>query len=124
MNVTINVTETFKRLAKPLLKKYPSLKSELSELENELLNSPRLGEQLGNDAYKIRVAVQSKGKGKSGGMRVISYVETVIFISNNQKSEQIEVNLISIYDKGKTATLSNQEIKNLIYNIRLRKLKF
>ncbi|MDT3739597.1 MAG: hypothetical protein RO257_08865 [Candidatus Kapabacteria bacterium] len=124
MNVTINVTETFKRLAKPLLKKYPSLKSELSELENELLNSPRLGEQLGNDAYKIRVAVQSKGKGKRGGMRVISYVETIIFISNNQKSEQIEVNLISIYDKGKTATLSNQEIKNLIYNIRLRKLKF
>jgi hypothetical protein len=57
-------------------------------------------------------------------MRVISYVETVIFISNNQKSEQIEVNLISIYDKSKTATLSNQEIKNLIFNIRLRKLKF
>jgi len=119
MKVTISVTESFKRLAKPLLKKYPSLKFEMYELQNELLNNPRLGEPLGNDAYKIRLAVKSKGKGKSGGMRIISYVETVIFISNKQKSEQIEVNLITIYDKSKTATLSNQEIKNLINNIKL-----
>ena len=122
MKVTINVTDAFIRLAKPLIKKYPSLKSELSDLETELLKSPRLGEPLGNDSYKIRLVVHSKGKGKSGGLRVISYVETILIISNNQKLEQIEVNLISIYDKSKTSTLSNQEIKNLIHNIRVRKL--
>ena len=55
---------SFKRKAKPLLKKYHSLKNELLELEMILLNEQTFGESLGNNLYKIKIAVESKGKGK------------------------------------------------------------
>ena len=74
MKVIVKITKSFKRQAKPLLKKYPA--KELLQLENELLENPKLGKPLGHDSYKIRVAVKSKGKGKSGGLRVISHLDT------------------------------------------------
>lgn len=78
MKVTVRITKNFKTEAKPLLKKYHSLAGDLQNLEKELLASPRLGVSLGNDAYKIRLKITSKGKGKSGGARVISLVETAV----------------------------------------------
>jgi len=56
------------------IKKYRSLKDELKGLSEELESNPRKGALIGEDTYKIRVAVKSKGKGKSGGMRIITYV--------------------------------------------------
>ena len=66
----------FKKEAKRLIKKYPSLKQELLELNEILILNPTAGTSLGNNAYKIRVAIKSKGTGKSGGARVITYVIT------------------------------------------------
>ncbi len=76
MKVTVNITKSFKTAAKPLLKKYQSLSKDLLNLEKALASTPRLGTPLGKEAYKIRLKVISKGKGKSGGARVISLVET------------------------------------------------
>ena len=67
MKVTVKVTKSFKRLAKPLLKKYSSLNKELSKLQTDLVDNPQLGKPLGHNAFKIRLAVESKGKGKRGG---------------------------------------------------------
>lgn len=78
MNVTVRITKNFKIAAKPLLKKYPSLQKDLLKLETELINSPITGAPLGHNAYKIRLKISSKGKGKSGGARVISLVETTL----------------------------------------------
>ena len=78
MKVAVRITKNFKIEAKPLLKKYHSLARDLQKLEKELLATPRLGVYLGNDAYKIRLKITSKGKGKSGGARVISLVETTV----------------------------------------------
>ncbi|HLF44877.1 MAG TPA: hypothetical protein VI548_00520 [Chitinophagaceae bacterium] len=64
MKVTVRITKNFKTEAKPLLKKYHSLARDLLNLEKELLVTPRLGVYLGNDAYKIRLRITSKGKGK------------------------------------------------------------
>ena len=63
MNVEIKVTEIFKKAAKKLLKKYPSLRLELQDLEKQLLTNPKIGTSIGSDCYKIRLAVKSKGKG-------------------------------------------------------------
>jgi len=63
-----------------------------------------LGIPLGNDVYKIRVAIDSKNKGKSGGARVISYVKVSI----------TTVLLFSIYNKGDKDSISDKEIKELI----------
>lgn len=74
MSFSVIPSDKFKREAKRLLKKSPSLKQELIELNDTLTIKPEAGTSLGNDTYKIRLAIKSKNKGKSGGARVITYV--------------------------------------------------
>jgi mRNA-degrading endonuclease RelE of RelBE toxin-antitoxin system len=76
MNYSIVPIDKFKKEAKRLIKKFPSLKSELAVVNKNLSKDPTTGTSLGNDTYKIRVAIKSKGKGKSGGARVITYLVT------------------------------------------------
>lgn len=104
MSYSIELSSHFKKEAKRLSKKYRSLKTELAVLFEELEQNPTLGTALGNDVYKIRLAVASKGKGKSGGARVITYVQ----IDNNI------VLVLSIYNKGERSSVSDKEIKELI----------
>ncbi len=116
----IRVTRNFARDAKPLLKKYPSLDKELRLLYDELKKNPDLGQPLGNNAYKIRLAIKSKGKGKSGGARIITYLETeIIGYFETDKTQNITVNLITIYDKSEVCSISLKEIKELIQKIEL-----
>ena len=116
MKVEIRVAENFKKEAKPLLKKYPSLKSELASLEKDLLLNPTLGTSLGNHIYKIRLAIKSKGRGKSGGARIISSLE-IEFFTGDPFEQQTVVNLISIYDKSELPNLSDVEIQRIIKNL-------
>lgn len=58
----MNLLTTLKKEAKKLAKKYPSLKTELVELFGILTDNPTLGTPLGNDIYKIRLAIASKIK--------------------------------------------------------------
>lgn len=67
MKFKIETISPFRKEAKKLIKKYPSLKSELLELGNKLSIDPFQGSNLGNNCYKIRLAIESKAKGKSGG---------------------------------------------------------
>lgn len=66
MSFSIIPTGRFKKEAKRLSKKFPSLRMELAELNEKLTNQPDIGTPLGNNSYKIRLAIKSKGKGKSG----------------------------------------------------------
>jgi mRNA-degrading endonuclease RelE of RelBE toxin-antitoxin system len=104
MSYSVEITRHFEREAKPLLKKYTSLKSELAALGKELSENPKQGTPLGNNIYKIRLAIASKGKGKSGGARVITYL----------KIEQRNVYLLTIYDKGSRNTISDGEIQEIL----------
>ena len=117
MKAEVRITKRFKRQAKKLIKKYASLSKELTELQELLKKNPFLGTKLSDNSYKIRVKVKSKGKGKSGGLRTITYVEEeILAVTEKNEKEQITVNLISIYDKSKTANISNKEINDLIKN--------
>ena len=104
MSYKIELTDNFKNEAKKLIKKYASLRTEIIELGKELAENPTSGTPLGNDVYKIRLAIASKNKGKSGGARIISFVkiidETVYFLS--------------IYNKGNKDSISDKEIEELI----------
>lgn len=104
MSYSIELSSNFKKEAKRLTKKYPSLKAELAQLFAELENNPTLGTPLGNDIYKIRLSILSKNKGKSGGARVMSFV----------KVTETSVLLFSIYSKGEKNNISDKEIENLI----------
>ena len=119
MKVIINITKNFKAEVKPLLKKYHSLHDDLLKLQRELSETPRLGISLGKDIYKVRLKITSKGKGKSGGARVISLVDTTIIgFAELISEEEINVNLISIYDKSDVSNISDKELKNIITDFR------
>lgn len=107
MSYNIFPTDKFQKEAKRLLKKYSSLKSELEALNNELLQNPKLGTSLGNNTYKIRVSIKSKGKGKSGGARVITYFIT----------EAKEVYLLTIYDKSELPDISDKILRQLVADV-------
>ncbi len=111
MNYKIIVTRNFEKQLKQLLKKFPSLKQDLDKLEQRLINNPHTGIPLGKNAYKIRLAVKSKGKGKRGGMRVITYFELDLLID-----ELTNIYLLTIYDKSETASITSEELKQLIEN--------
>ena len=104
MNYSVELSANFRKEAKKLIKKFPSLKQELAELFVTLERNPTTGISLGNDIYKIRLAIASKNKGKSGGARVLSFV----------KITETTVLLFSIYNKGDVESLTEKEIERLI----------
>jgi mRNA-degrading endonuclease RelE of RelBE toxin-antitoxin system len=115
MNCKIIVIDDFKRDAKKLLKKYASLKEELAILQEQLLENPRMGTHIQENTYKIRLAVKSKGKGKSGGMRIITHViEVEIQVSENEKEQNFTVFLLTIYDKSEMENITDTDLQNLI----------
>lgn len=108
MSFSIIPLPSFKRRSKKLSKKYSSLKQDLQFFAKELLENPMLGTALGNDCYKVRVSIKSKGKGKSGGARVITCVKIV--------NEHIY--LLTIYDKADKENISDKELKDLLKQIK------
>ena len=97
----------FIRCAKPLLKKYKSLKSELKIFESDILSVPESGEPLGKSRFKIRISIASKGKGKSGGARIVYLLYP----------PSSSIFLITIFDKSSIENVSvsylDQVVKEL-----------
>jgi mRNA-degrading endonuclease RelE of RelBE toxin-antitoxin system len=95
---------SFEKQLKRLVKKYPSLKTEFKEIVESLSENPLQGTSLGNSCYKLRISIKSKGKGKSGGARIITHV----FVQNK------EVYLLSIYDKSEIESISEEKLFELL----------
>lgn len=107
MSYSVVTIPPFDRQLKRLAKKYPSIKNDLAELGKQLTENPTLGKPIGQDCYKIRLAISSKGKGKSGGARVVTHVyvaETTIY-------------LLTIYDKSDKENISDKELGELLGSI-------
>jgi mRNA-degrading endonuclease RelE of RelBE toxin-antitoxin system len=104
MSCNVVTIPPFDRQLKRLVKKFPSLKKEYANLIESLEYAPVQGIAMTNGCYKIRVAIKSKGKGKSGGARVITHVQVV---ENN-------VFLLAIYDKSEQEDISDKEIGYLL----------
>jgi len=92
---------------KRLLKKYPSLKSDYLDLYQSLKEIPRQGKQIKLDCYKIRLAIRSKGKGKSSGARVVTFIQV----------ERERVLLLTIYDKSEKSSISDAEVQSYLDTI-------
>ncbi|MBW8050043.1 MAG: hypothetical protein FVQ77_06830 [Cytophagales bacterium] len=104
MSFNIIYSPEFSKQLKKLAKKYHSLKEDVKEFKKQLLKNPTSGIHLGNNVYKNRLAIASKGKGKSGGARVIIFVVTI----------DKEIYLLTIYDKGEKDSISKKEIQKLL----------
>ena len=97
----------FARRLKRLAKKYTSLASELADLEKNLEENPRSGTAFGSGLYKIRLASKSKGKGKSGGFRVITYYV-------EQIGDDEVVYLVTIYDKSEEVNIDKADLLTIV----------
>ena len=104
MSYNILPTSKFSKEIKRLIKKFPSLKSEFANLISLLSENPTTGTSLGENCFKIRIAIASKNKGKSGGARIITYLIL------KDKS----VFLLTIYDKAEKQNITEKELKELI----------
>ncbi|MCE7067539.1 type II toxin-antitoxin system RelE/ParE family toxin [Dyadobacter sp. CY326] len=107
MNFKVKTIPKFESELKKLAKKYPSLKNEYIELVQSLKIDPTQGTSLGQNCFKIRLSIASKGKGKSGGGRVITCYqvsETTVF-------------LLAIFDKSERESMPDKELKDLLKEI-------
>ena len=100
MSYSVVTIPPFDRQLKLLAKKYYSLKNDLAELGRQLAENPTLGKSIGHDCYKIRLAISSKSKGKSGGARVITHV----YVTGTT------IYLLAIYDKSQQVNISDKEL--------------
>lgn len=107
MNFDVKTTPHFERAAKVLAKRYRSFKDDLREFVKELGKDPMQGTELSPGIRKIRLAIVSKGKGKSGGARVITYTVCA-------SESEGRVYLIDVYDKADFSTVSVSIVKKMI----------
>ena len=108
----VRLTAFFLKKAKRLVKKHYTLQTSLEKLERDLIINPKMGDSYGSNIYKVRLADESKGKGKSGGFRIITYL-----IEEN--TESTDIYLITIFDKSEEASIDKDDIKKIIKNERL-----
>ncbi|MFC6224553.1 type II toxin-antitoxin system RelE/ParE family toxin [Hymenobacter artigasi] len=78
--------------------------NDLDSIILQLREQPQSGTPIGHHCYKIRLAIASKGGGKSGGARLITYVQVV-----NET-----VFLLALYDKSEQSSVSDQQVLALL----------
>ena len=110
MNVTLHLHDEFKRQFRQLRKKYRSLTDDLEDFQKELIKNPFQGDDLGGGVRKIRMAISSKGKGKSGGARILTL--------NVLVSDDADVTLLTIYDKNEIDNVSDEYIRWLVSEVK------
>ena len=107
MSYNLHVSSYFAKEAKRLSKKYPSFKHDLDKFKRSLQENPLQGTELSPGIRKIRMAIESKYKGLSGGARVITY--NVLAQEQNG-----EIELLLLYDKGDAETVKLSVVKEII----------
>lgn len=104
MSYKVQSIVVFEKQAKKLIKKYPSLKAEIFEIIQVLKVNANIGTSIGKNCFKIRIAISSKGKGKSGGARIIT----------NFVVQEKTIFLLTIYDKSERENISDKELMELL----------
>lgn len=107
MNCNIDTTLDFALELKQLAKRYPSMRDDYETFLKELRENPLMGTKLGKKLRKVRFAIASKGKGKSGGARVITHTVLVA-------TDGADITLVTIYDKSAQESISNKELRLLM----------
>jgi len=107
MNFKFVITESFNQQVKKLAKRYPKIKRDLQNFQNDF-NSGRVRGQaipgLKHKVYKARMRSTDMRRGKRGGYRIIYYLQTA----------QNRVILLTIYAKARRENIRAQEILSLL----------
>lgn len=105
-------TPAFEKSLKALAKRHRSIKQDIKDFSKSLIEDPFQGDEISPGIRKIRMAITSKGRGKSGGARIITY--TVVLAENEG-----EIYLVDIYDKSDFSTVDVNIIKEIIKELGL-----
>ena len=111
-NITVSVSDDFAKEAKRLAKKYPSFKQDYKEFLESIKNNPLQGDEITKNIRKIRMAIKAKGKGKSGGARVITF-NVLTDVENGH------VIFLLLYDKEDASTVKVNVVKQLVRDMDL-----
>lgn len=101
-------TRPFIRCAKAIAKQCRSFNADYQKLVEELSSNPSVGVDLGNGYRKVRMAIASKRKGKSGGARVI----TLDMLERNGC-----LYLIYIYDKSDYDNIDLTVVRSIVADL-------
>ena len=104
----VRISEDFRVAYKKLKKRHKSLQADFEKLLNSLFENPFQGVELEGGARKVRLAISSKGRGKSGGARVITYNVKQI------ADDEVVITLMTIYDKSEISNVSDTYIRSLV----------
>ncbi len=102
--MNFEVAREFEKSLKRLSKKYPSMKADYLAFLAELEQNPTMGDEIFPCCRKVRIAISSKGRGKSGGGRVVFYYE----VSGER------VTLLFIYDKSEMESVQTAYIEQIL----------
>ncbi len=112
MSFEIVRTDYFSVEFKKLAKRHRSLADDYKNFLDELQQNPLQGDEIAPNIRKIRMAITSKGRGKSGGARVITL--------NALVSEQDgKIYLLLIYDKADASNVKMNVVKKIIADLDL-----
>ena len=103
----IKDTLIFNKQLKRLARKHRSILEDVAVLAEKLSDEPYQGQSIGRSCYKVRMAITSKGKGKSGGSRVITCI----------KIERDTIFLLAIYDKSEQEDINDNDLTEFLMQI-------
>lgn len=83
------------------------MQQDFANLLESLKENPEQGADLGKGLHKVRMAISSKGKGKSGGARVITLTALI-------SKTDADIILLTIYDKSECENLTDKELEDII----------
>ena len=109
-NITVSVSDDFAKEAKRLAKKYPSFKQDYKDFLDSIKENPLQGDEITKNIRKIRMAIKSKGKGKSGGARVVTFN----VLTNTEKGQVV---FLLLYDKEDASTVKVNVVKQLVQDL-------
>lgn len=110
MNFKIQTTSYFDAEAKRFGKRYRSFVDDLKSFRDSITEDPFQGTEIMPGIRKVRMSIETKGRGKSGGARVITFTYLVSEESGN-------VILLLLYDKADASSVKSNVVKKIVKDL-------
>ena len=107
MNFEIQTSSYFDAEAKRLAKRHRSFVDDLQDFRDSLLKNPYQGTELSPGIRKVRLTIDSKGRGKSGGARVITFTYLI------DEKDGVVI-LLLLYDKADASSIKMNVVRALL----------
>ena len=112
MNLEFVPSDYFATELKKLAKRYRGFADDYEAFLNSLKENPLQGTEIAPNVRKIRMTITAKGRGKSGGARVITFNALV-------SEKEGTIALLLIYDKSDASNIKMNIVKEIIKDLGL-----